>query len=91
LSKQKTSLYLHSSFSFSSAGSSLSQRLKVGETYKQHNQMKKHWYIVLMVKDLLFPHSETASGFMLAKANILQLSNLHVIKHEISKERSTKT
>jgi len=53
--------------------------------------MKKHWYIVLMVKDLLFPHSETASGFMLAKANILQLSNLHVIKHEISKERSTKT
>lgn len=53
--------------------------------------MKKHCYTVLMVKDLLFSHSEIASGFMLVKANARQFSNLEVIKHEIPEERSIET
>lgn len=53
--------------------------------------MKKHCYTVLMAKDLLFSHSEIASGFMLVKANARQFSNLEVIKHEIPKERSIET
>lgn len=41
------------------------------QTYKLHKEMKKHCKIVLMVKDLLFPHSEIASGSMLVKGNAL--------------------